>query len=472
MIDTSLVAIRHGARLTHPESWLWTVAAPLALLALLLAQPALDAVWENHQAHFWLVLAAAAIATALGYTVTAAARARRDARLLLISLAFIASSGFLGLHALATPGVLLGPNAGFELATPVGLAVAGAFAAAASRELSRERALAVIRRESVLLGALAVLMALWAFVSLAELPPLDGPLTKEELDGWQLVLAAIGIAFYALATVGFVRLYRRRGARFVLAFTVAFALLAEAMLAIAGARNWHLSWWEWHVLMLTAFLTIALAARAEWHEERFSPLYLDETLAGAKEVSVLLADLAGFTSFSEDHDPAEVTEMLNAYFGPLLPLMEQTGGEVHQIVGDELMVIFNKAGDVPDHAARAAGAALLLQRTAADVAREHPDWPRFRVGVNSGEVLVGIVGGSRGHRKHGVVGDPVNVASRLESQAPVGEVLIGEETFAGLGAAAIVEPVPPLQVKGKRDPVRAYLLRALAGDEGSSQGPP
>src|SRR5919198_1263765 len=85
--------------------WLATVALPLVLLGLLLAAPAVDAIWENHQAHFWLVLAAAATATALGYTVNAAARARRDARLLLISCAFIASSGFLGLHALATPGV-------------------------------------------------------------------------------------------------------------------------------------------------------------------------------------------------------------------------------------------------------------------------------------------------------------------------------------------------------------------------------
>jgi adenylate cyclase len=449
--------------------WLATVAVPLVLLVLLLARPAVDAIWENHQAHFWLVFAAAAIATALGYAVSTAARKRRDARLLLISLAFIASSGFLGLHALATPGVLLGSNAGFELATPVGLVVAGAFAALASREVAHDRAVSVVRHGNALLGGLFAAIGLWALVSLAELPPLDSPLTKEQLDGWQLVLAAVGIAFYGLATIGFVRLYRRRGARFVLAFTIAFALLAEAMVAIAGARNWHLSWWEWHVLMLGAFLTIALAARAEWHEERFSPLYLDETLAGAKEVSVILADLAGFTSFTEEHAAAEVADMLNAYFDRILPLMEETGGEVHQIVGDELMIIFNKAGDTTDHQLRAARAALLLQQTASEVARGHPEWPRFRVGVNSGEVIAGVVGGRRGHRKHGIVGDPVNVAARLQAEAPVGEVLIGDETFASLGAAAVVEPVAPRQVKGKHEPLRAYLLRGLAED---SQGRP
>ena len=71
------------------------------------------------------------------------------------------------------------------------------------------------------------------------------------------------------------------------------------MVVIAWARNWHVSWWEWHVLMLLAFVAIALAARREWHEERFSALYLDETLAGAQDVSILFADLAGFTPFAE-----------------------------------------------------------------------------------------------------------------------------------------------------------------------------
>lgn len=441
--------------------WLAVAAAPLVLLAVLLARPALDATWENQQAHFWLVLGAAALATALGWAIAAAARRRRDARLLLISLAFVASSGFLGLHALATPTVLLGPNAGFELATPVGLVVAGVFAAISSLELSPQRASAVARHGNVLLGGLLALMVVWAVVSLAELPPLDGPLEAEELDGWQLVLAGIGLALYGFAALGFVGLYRRRPARFVFAFTLAFAFLAEAMIAIAWATNWRLTWWEWHVLMLGAFAVVAVAARSEWHEERFSALYLDETLAGAKDVSILFADLEGFTSFSERHSPDEVAAMLNAYFEPVVPLMERAGGEVHQIVGDELMVIFGKAGDQPDHPTRAARAALLLQRTAERVSREHEGWPRFRVGVNSGEVHAGVVGAARGHRKHGIVGDVVNLAARLQSEAPVGGVLIGEETFRRLGVRASVEPLPPRRVKGKDAPVTAYVLHRL-----------
>ena len=127
----------------------------------------------------------------------------------------------------------------------------------------------------------------------------------------------------------------------MLAFAFAFILLAEAMVVIAWAPNWQVSWWEWHILMLTSFLLIAFLARAEWHEERFSSLYLDETLAGAREVSVVIADLAGYTAIPERH-AATVAAMLNAYFGRIIPLMERAGGEVHQIVGDELMVLFGK----------------------------------------------------------------------------------------------------------------------------------
>ncbi len=428
---------------------------PIAVVVLLRGRPHLDESWESHPAHFWLVLVAASLCVALGYGIWDAARRRRDARLLFVSLAFIASSGFLGLHALATPGVLIGKNPGFELATPVGLVVAAAFAAVSSLELPQS----TVRLAPWLLGSLATVLLAWGVVSIAELPPLDSPLATEQLDGWQVGLAAAGVVLYAAAAIGYLRLWRRRRQQFVLAVALGFALLAEAMLVIVWAQNWRFSWWEWHLLMLTAFAIVALAARVEWHEERFSALYLEGTFAGARDVSVLLADLSGFTSFSERHGPAEVTAMLNAYFEAVIPRMEEARGEVHQIVGDELMVIFNKQGDTPDHPERAARAALTLLAEAERVAQ--PGWPGFRVGVNSGEVVAAVVGGSRGHRKHGVVGDAVNLTARLEAAAPVGGVLVGEETFRRLPPGALTERLPPLAVKGKAQPVEAYLLRSL-----------
>jgi adenylate cyclase len=426
-----------------------------------LARPGIDEEWENHPAHFWLVLGAAAVSVALAWSVLSSARRRRDARLFLVSLAFASAASFLGLHALATPGVLLGKNAGFELATPVGLVVAAAFAAASGLELRARASLGVMRGAPWLIAGVATLLVAWAAVSLAEVWPLATPLQGEQLDGWQVALAALGVGLFLLAALGYFRLYRRRRAPFLIVVALAFVLLAETMLVIAWARNWRLSWWEWHVLMLGAFAAIALAARVEWHEERFSALYLDETLAGARDVSVLFADLEAFTRFSEQRAPGEVAAMLNAYFGRLIPVLEGAGGDVHQIIGDEIMAVFNKEGDQPDHVHRAARAALLLQETATNIAHEHPDWPRFRVGVNSGPVHAGVVGAATGHRKHAVVGDTVNLAARLETQAPAGKVVVGGETARRLAEGSTLERLPERYVKGKSEPVEAYLLHSL-----------
>ena len=461
MSDTARPAVEAAAA-RAPKLWPGlALLVGAAMLALLLLHPGIDEAWENHPAHFWLVFGAASLSVGLGYTVGVAARRRRDARLFLVSLAFVSAAGFLGLHALATPGVLLGKNGGFELATPFGLAVAGVFAAASGLPLRPAAAERVLRWAVPLVVALSVLLVGWAAVSLSGIEPLAGELGAEELNGWQITLAAVGVVLYSTAAFGYFRLYRIRRAPFLLGVALAFALLAEAMLVIAWARNWRVSWWEWHMLMLIAFVAIAVSARGEWHEERFSPLYLDETLADTREASILFADLQGFTSFSERMPPARVAAMLNGYFGRLVPLLEGEGGVVHQIIGDAVMVIFNQNGDLPDHAERAARTALEFQEAAAEVAASHPDWPRFRAAVNSGEVLAGLVGGATGHRKHGVVGDTVNLAARLEAEAPVGKVVVGGETAAALPPGAVLERLPPLQVKGKGDPIEAYILHSL-----------
>jgi adenylate cyclase len=443
------------------------VVAPLAALGLLLARPELDATWENQPAHFWLVLAAALVNVALGVAIGEAARRRRDARLLLLSLAFVAAAGFLGLHALATPGVLLsGPNAGFVVATPVGLVLAGVFAALSAVEWSPGRAFALVGGSRTLLGALLAVMLAWAAVSLLEVGPLAGEPPREATGGFA-ALAAVGVLLFAAAAAGYLRLYRRRRARLVFAVAVAFALLAEALIVVVVAlpTAWQLSWWEWHVLMVLGFAFVAYAARREWHEERFSAVYLDETLAGAKEVSVLFADLQGFTSFSEQHGPEEVARMLNAYFERIVPMIrDEHGGEVHQLIGDAVMAVFNKDGGQPDHALRAVRAGLELQEISGKVAASRPDWPRFRVGVNSGRVVAGVVGAGSGHRKHGVVGDTVNLAARLEGEAHAGQVVIGAGTYERLPDGAVAERLPELRVKGKEAPVEAYLVRSL-GDE-------
>src|SRR4051812_35233884 len=159
-------------------------AIPLAGLWLLLAAPRLDFQWEQHPAHFWLVLGAAAINASLAFATGDAARYRGDARLFLVSLAFLAAAGFLGLHALSTPGVLVdGRTAGFVIATPVGLLIAAGFAAASAENLDGERGRAVMRHAQALRGALLAVMLAWAAVSVARLPPLDSASAAEVATG-------------------------------------------------------------------------------------------------------------------------------------------------------------------------------------------------------------------------------------------------------------------------------------------------
>jgi adenylate cyclase len=435
------------------------LALPMAGLALMLAQPRTDLHWEHHPSHFWLVLGTAVVSSLLAYATGAAAVRRGDARVLFVSLAFLSSAGFLALHALATPGVLLAtPNPGFVVATPVGLALGSVFAAWSTADLAGDRAVAAVRLGRQLRFVLLALMVLWAVLSLGELPPLSGDIAK--VERLPVLLAVPAIVLYGYAAWRYLVLWRRRPAPMLVATMAAFLLLAEAMVAIAYARNWHLSWWEWHVLMLAAFALVAVGARSSWHEERFADLYLHDTRAGNREMSVLFADLQGFTTFSEAHRPEEVTAMLNEYFEAAVPAVVQPyGGNVDRIIGDALMVTFNKLGDQPDHARRAAAAGLAMQAATSRVADRHPEWPRFRVGINSGPATVSVLG-TGGGRTHTVIGDTVNTASRIEGKAPAGGVAIGPSTLADL-PGAVTSPLGALPLKGKAEPVETFLLLGL-----------
>ena len=438
------------------------LAVPLIGLALLLWRPDLDVRWENHPAHFWLVLGTALLAAVLAYATGEAAVRRGDARLLFVSLAFLSSAGFLALHALATPGVLLDKsNVGFAIATPVGVAIGSIFAVLSTRELSGDRAVRNVRLGKRLRLALLGLMVVWGAWSLASLPPLNRP--PQFAENLPLWLAIWGVLLYGASAVRYVQLWRRHPSLMLLAVPSAFILLAESMIAIAFARNWHLSWWEWHVLMLAAFGLVALSAQTSWHEERFGELYLPQTSAGSREISVLFADLEGFTAFSETHEPEEVTRVLNEYFAVAVPAVKTPyAGEVDRIIGDALMVTFNKRGDQPDHAERAAGAGLALQQATLRLAEDHPDWPRFRVGINSGQVSVSVLGAAGG-RTHTIIGDTVNIASRIESKAPAGGVAIGPDTKALLPNAVTI-PLGDLQLKGKQQPIQVHVLTSLQRD--------
>ena len=377
----------------------------------------------------------------------------------------MATGGFMLLHAIGTHQVLFThEHPGFEMAISAGLLVSAVFAcASAFVDLRPELAPWLIRNRGYLRASILLAMAGWFLWTILDLPPLDGPQSEAARHSPLAILAFAGALVYGVSAARYWRLFRRERKLLLGAVTACFVLLAEALVGVAltGERTWHASWWEWHGLVVTGYLIIGFAARSEWRDERFRDLYLPTTRERRQNVSVLFGDLAGYTTFAERSRPADVAAMLDAYWSIAAPLLARRfGGEIEKFIGDGVVATFNSRGDQPDHALRAACAALALQRELARLTIEHPEWPQMRIGVNSGEAVLREVGGD-GHVAYPLVGDTVNTGARLEGLAPPGGVLIGSETYDQLPDGAVVEERRSLRMKGKDDPVNAYVLVAL-----------
>jgi class 3 adenylate cyclase len=152
--------------------------------------------------------------------------------------------------------------------------------------------------------------------------------------------------------------------------------------------------------------------------------------------------------------------MLNTYYGAVVPVILDAGGTVVQFVGDAVMAIWGAPVRQPDHALRAARAGLALHTVVEQAAGGRPDWPRFRVGINSGPALVGNIGAAQ-MRNFTAIGDTTNLAARLQSLAEPGQVMLGPGTCAALGTAARLSSHGSLPVKGKREPVPVAVLHGL-----------
>lgn len=671
---TTLPAGSTGATV-RASVWVLHMALPLLGLWLLLAQPELDVTWQHRPSHFWLVLAVAGINVALAIQVLRASRLRGDARLLLVGYAFMLAAGFLFLHALATPGVIVAAaNGGFEIATPVGLALASVFFALASIEFGAESSSRIVANARVIQWVLIAVMVVWGVMSLAGLPPLDESLAERAVGPLRW-MAFGAIALYLLAGFRFFAAHRRKPSVMLVALITAVTLLAEAMATIVWARSWQLSWWLWHLLMAAAFGFVAYSAYVQYQKEggsagifdgvvspetaqairaeyggaletltdtlqrsaqsgvtddeldliiaglrarfsmtegqtevlaraarslaterdqvrrlgalaaigtetlverdeedllevviatvaeHFSPdavrlglttadglIYSDRLASGSwpeggdryrrelvvggepagvvefarpggefrprdhsimdtlvaelgiavenvrlysqldslfrtylspdvadtlrsdpsqaglggslVELTALFADLRGFTSFSEGTDPAEVMATLNRLFAAAAPAIFRNGGTIVQFVGDALLAVFDAPRPRPDHAYRAVVAALEMQEAVEGEASAGGSTPRFRIGINTGMVVMGNLGSDQ-IRSYTAVGDAVNIASRLETSAEPGTVVVGESTYRAIADRVVATPIGYLDLKGKEEQVMAYRLEGL-----------
>jgi class 3 adenylate cyclase len=300
-------------------SWLAPAAVPLLGLVVLLARPELDAHYEHHGVHFWLVLGTAAVCFVLAVVMMRAVRRRRDARLFLVSLVFQVNAGFLAVHALATPGLILqARNAGFVASTPFGL-VLGSVAALASAAQLRTAAAERLMRWQWLLAALPwVLLVGWSVPAFARLPPLDVAPDVIETHWVAALAASTGTVFYLAAAVRYLLLYRRRPTVLLLSVLTAFVLLGEAMLAVALSRSWRLTWWEWHVLMVAAFALIAVSVHAQFRREGsalglFDSMTLQQTIAALqREYSQALEEMVDALRRRADDEPGESRAVIGA----------------------------------------------------------------------------------------------------------------------------------------------------------------
>ena len=190
------------------------------------------------------------------------------------------------------------------------------------------------------------------------------------------------------------------------------------------------------------------------------------TVAERKLVSVLFADLVGFTSMSETRDAEAVREQLTEYFGVAQEIVTRYGGTVEKFIGDAVMAVWGTPVAHEDDAERAVRAALELVDAVSHLGTT-ARCSSARAGVLTGEAAVTLGASNQGM----VAGDLVNTASRLQSVAPPGTVIVGEATRQSAESAIVFEPVGEQDLKGKVSPVPAYrALRVVAQRGGVGRG--
>ncbi|MFL6505803.1 MAG: adenylate/guanylate cyclase domain-containing protein, partial [Candidatus Udaeobacter sp.] len=188
-----------------------------------------------------------------------------------------------------------------------------------------------------------------------------------------------------------------------------------------------------------------------------------------KLVTILFADVSGFTALSEKLDPERVRELINACFDWLVPIVQKYDGTIDKFIGDEIMALFGAPIAHEDDAERALRAALEMLK--AIVAFNHANETELslHLGINTGLVVAGEIGG-HDRRDYSVMGDAVNIAARLEDASSVGEIFIGPATYRLTQRLFDFEAVPPLTLKGKEAPLEAYRVVGVKAAPESVRG--
>lgn len=191
-----------------------------------------------------------------------------------------------------------------------------------------------------------------------------------------------------------------------------------------------------------------------------------------RKVTVMFSDIRGFTPMAERLGPEEVFDVLNEYFDLMIEIVFRHEGMLDKYMGDCIMAVWGAFGEEQDDALRAVLAAVemkaAVRRLSARREAEGKEAIESGIGINTGEVTagsLGALGGDLQRMEYAVVGDPVNLAQRIESHTASTGILISETTYAEVQDHVIVHELPPLTVKGKSTRVTVYLVLGVAGGE-------
>lgn len=193
-----------------------------------------------------------------------------------------------------------------------------------------------------------------------------------------------------------------------------------------------------------------------------------------RNVTVLFADLTGFTSLSEKLDPEDVHRTVNRYMEVLVERVKKYEGTIDKFTGDGLIALFGAPITHENDPERAVRAALEIHRALADVAAELREelgvTLQARIGINTGTAITGSVGSELGRDRYTALGDTVNVAARLQTSATPGTVLVSESTYRLTFPFFSFKTVGPLRVKGREEPVIAYEVSEVRSGVTSIRG--
>ncbi len=261
---------------------------------------------------------------------------------------------------------------------------------------------------------------------------------------------------------------------------IAFWWLASRLFAARGL--WIIAVYPILSALISSGLALVLLFVVESGERRktvarlsrhVSPDVMEEILAQPEEyqarpfrarATVLFSDLEGFTTYAESHEPEQVVESLNAYMSRMVPIVESYGGTLDKFIGDALMAFFGAPIPRHDHAARALRCSIEMQEECARFRQETGIAFYTRIGIGTGDLIVGYMG-SRERADYTVIGDTVNLASRLESKnKEFGSwIMCSAQTQHDAPDVARVESVST-SVQGKAEPVDVFIVRGLKGE--------